>query len=88
LIRPGRRRERVSITVRGTGSKRIVASSRKSRRPLRPTQPHIKRETQAASLQVKRQGREADHSLPSRAETENGETILPLPIRLHGAVLN
>jgi hypothetical protein len=33
-------------------------------------------------------GREADHSPPSSAEVKNGGAIPPLPIRLHGAVLN
>jgi hypothetical protein len=37
---------------------------------------------------AKRQGREADHSLPSSAEVKNGGAIPLLPIRLHGVVLN
>jgi hypothetical protein len=37
---------------------------------------------------VKRQGREADFSPPSTVEVMNGGAIPPLPIRLHGVVLN
>jgi hypothetical protein len=37
---------------------------------------------------VKRQGREADHSPPPCAEVKNGRDIPPLPIFLHGIVLN
>jgi hypothetical protein len=33
-------------------------------------------------------GREADHSLSSSAEVKNDGAIPPLPIRLHGAVMN
>jgi hypothetical protein len=72
----------------GVGSKRIVVFSTKSRPVLRPTQPQIQWLTEAASLQVKWQGREADRSPPSRAEAENGGTVPALLIRLHGAVLN
>jgi hypothetical protein len=42
----------------------------------------------ALSSSVKRLGREADHSRPSSAEVKNGGAIPPLPIRLHGVVLN
>jgi hypothetical protein len=43
----------------------------------------------AVSLEVKRPGREADHSHPSSAEVKNagGYTSIP-PIRLHGVVLS
>jgi hypothetical protein len=37
---------------------------------------------------VKRQGLEADNSSPSSAEVKNDGAIPPLPIRLHGVVLN
>jgi hypothetical protein len=37
---------------------------------------------------VKRPGRETDHSPPSSAEVKNGGAIPPLPLRLHGVVLN
>jgi hypothetical protein len=42
----------------------------------------------ALSLGVQRLGREADHSPPSSAKVKNGEAIPPLPLRLHGVVLN
>jgi hypothetical protein len=61
--------------------------SRASRPPLRTTQPPIQMVLRALSPGVKRQGREADHSPPSRADIKNGGTIPPLPIRLHGVVL-
>jgi hypothetical protein len=38
--------------------------------------------------EAKRLGRDADHSLPSNAEVTNGGAIPPLPIRLHGVLLN
>jgi hypothetical protein len=34
---------------------------------------------EAVSSEVKRQGHEADHSLPPSAEVKNGGAILPLP---------
>jgi hypothetical protein len=37
---------------------------------------------------VKRPRRKADHSPPTSAETKNGGAILPLPICLHGILLN
>jgi hypothetical protein len=37
---------------------------------------------------MKRPGREANHSPPSSAEVKNGEAVPPLPIFLHGMVLN
>jgi hypothetical protein len=40
------------------------------------------------SLEVKRQGCETDHSLPVVPRLRMCEAILPLPIRLHGAVLS
>jgi hypothetical protein len=40
------------------------------------------------SVSVKRPGREADQSLPSSTEIKNGRAIPPLPIRVHGVVLN
>jgi hypothetical protein len=44
--------------------------------------------TGAVSPGVQRQGREADHSPSFGAEVKNGGAIPPLPIRLHGVVLN
>jgi hypothetical protein len=38
--------------------------------------------------EVKRSGREADHSLPSSAEVKNGTATPPLPTCLHSVVLN
>jgi hypothetical protein len=43
-----------------------------------PTQPPIQWVPGALSPGVKRQGREADHSLPSSAEVKNGGAISPL----------
>jgi hypothetical protein len=37
---------------------------------------------------VKRPERKVDHSTPSSAEVKNGGAIPPLPINLHGIVLN
>jgi hypothetical protein len=37
---------------------------------------------------VKRQGREADHSPPSYVEVKKDGAIPPLPLRLHGMVVN
>jgi hypothetical protein len=44
--------------------------------------------TGALSQGVKRQGREANYSPPSSAEVKNDGDIPPVPIRLHGVVLN
>jgi hypothetical protein len=41
-----------------------------SRTALRPTQPPVQYVPRSLSLGVKRQGREADHSLPSTAEVK------------------
>jgi hypothetical protein len=64
-----------------------------------PSSVQIGSEAHAASLSngypsfsqgVKRPGRGADHSppSPSSAQVKNGGAIPPLPIRLHGLVLN
>jgi hypothetical protein len=42
----------------------------------------------ALSQGVKGPGREANHSPPSSAEVNYGEAIPPLPMSLHGIVLN
>jgi hypothetical protein len=55
---------------------------------LRSTQPLIEWGLGAVSLKVKWQKREADHSPPSRTEVKNGGAIPPLPICLHGVMLN
>jgi hypothetical protein len=57
------------------------------RQTLWPTHPPIER-VPAAVSRVKRLGREADHSSPSRAEVKNGGAVLLLPINLLGLVLN
>jgi hypothetical protein len=60
-----------------------------SRPALGPIQPPIQWVAGALSLGVKRPGREADHSPPSRAEVkECVELYLHSPIRLHGVVLS
>jgi hypothetical protein len=53
-----------------------------------PTQPPIQCVPGAPSPEIKRQGREADNSLPSSAEVKNGGAIPPLPIYIYGIVLN
>jgi hypothetical protein len=59
-----------------------------SRPALGPTQLRMQRITVAFSLEIKRQGSEADHSPPSSAEVEECvEIYLHSPIRLHGVVL-
>jgi hypothetical protein len=39
-------------------------------------------------VEVKRQRLEGDHKLPCSAEVKKGGAIPPLPIRIHGVVLN
>jgi hypothetical protein len=51
-------------------------------------QPPAQLVPRALSLGVKRPGRETDHSPPSSADVKNDGAIPPLPIRLHGVVLN
>jgi hypothetical protein len=47
---------------------------------LEPTEPPIQWVPGALSLEVKRQGREADHSPPTSVEVKNGGAgIFPLP---------
>jgi hypothetical protein len=48
------------------------------------TQPPIQWAPGVVSLGLKGQGREADHSLPSRAEVKSGGAV---PQLLHGVVL-
>jgi hypothetical protein len=59
-----------------------------SRPALMPTQPPIQWVPRSLSLEVKRPGREADHSPPSSAKFKNmsSYTFTP-PIHLHGVVL-
>jgi hypothetical protein len=60
-----------------------------SRTALGPTQPPIQWVPGALSLEVKRQGLEADHSPPCSAEVKNewGYTSTP-PVRLHDVMLS
>jgi hypothetical protein len=53
-----------------------------------PTQPPIQYVPGAMSLEVNQPGCEANRSPPSTAKVKNGEAIPPLPICLHGIVLN
>jgi hypothetical protein len=60
-----------------------------SRTALGPTQLPIQWVSRALSLEVKRPGREADNSPPSRAEVKEWvELYLHSPIRLHDVVLS
>jgi hypothetical protein len=60
-----------------------------SKMALEPTQPPIKWVPGALSLEVKRPGREADHSPSSSAEIKNVWSYTStLPILLHGVVLS
>jgi hypothetical protein len=65
------------------GRGKIFLFSTSSRRVLGPTQPPIQ-----WVPGVTRQERGAYHTPPSSTAVKNGEAILPLPIRLHGIVLN
>jgi hypothetical protein len=58
---------------------KIFLFSTASRAALGPNQPPIQRILVALSAEVKRPGREADHSLPSSAEVKKGGAIPPLP---------
>jgi hypothetical protein len=53
-----------------------------------PTQPPIQWIHGAISPEVKRHGREADHSPPSRTEVKNHAAIPSLPIHVRDVVLN
>jgi hypothetical protein len=59
--------------------KEIFLFSIMFRPPLGPTRPPVKWVPEALSLEVKRQGREADYSPPSDAEVNNDGAISPLP---------
>jgi hypothetical protein len=63
----------LTIGVLGFDSRRglgIFLFTTASRTALVPTQPPIQRVTGALSLELKRPGREADHSPPSSAEVK------------------
>jgi hypothetical protein len=59
-----------------------------SRPTLGPTQPPIQWVPEVLSLEVKRPGREDDHSPHSSAEVKNAWRYTSTPIRLHGVVLS
>jgi hypothetical protein len=58
------------------------------RSALGPTHPPVQWVRGDLSLEVKRPGREADHSPPSSAEVECVELYFHSPIRLHGVALS
>jgi hypothetical protein len=58
---------------------RFNLSSTAFRPALGPTQPHIQWVPEVLSTDVKRPGREAEHSLPSSAQVKNGGATPPLP---------
>jgi hypothetical protein len=65
----------------------IFLFTTESRTALGPTQPPI--QWASAALEVKRPGREADHSLQHSAEVKNAWNYTSTPIiRLHGVVLS
>jgi hypothetical protein len=68
--------------------KEIFPSSKESRPALGSTKPSIEWVPGTLSPEIKRPGRENGHSHPSSAEAKNGGDIPPLPIHLHGVVLN
>jgi hypothetical protein len=59
-----------------------------SRPALGPTQSPIQWVPEAVSSGLKPPGRKAGYLPPSSAEVKNGGAIPPVPIRLHGMVLN
>jgi hypothetical protein len=79
-----------TIGVLGFDSQRVLGNflfTTASRTALGPTQPPIQWLPGALSLEVKRPGRETDHSPPSSAEVkECVELYFHSPIRLHGVV--
>jgi hypothetical protein len=68
-----------SWPVTGIALPFFFTSTTTSRPTLRLTQPPIQWVPRALSPEVKRQGREADHSAPSSAEVKNGGAIPILP---------
>jgi hypothetical protein len=61
------------------GRGKIFLFSTTSRPALRPTQPPIQWVPRPICAEVKRPGREADHSPPSNGEVKNGGATPPLP---------
>jgi hypothetical protein len=81
-----------TIGVLGFDSRRglgIFFFTTVSRTALGPAQPPIQWVPGALSLEVKRLGREADHSPPNSTEVKNAWSYTSTPpIRLHGVVLS
>jgi hypothetical protein len=71
-----------TVEVRSREGKEIFLCYTAFRQALGPTQPPIQ-----WVPEVKRLGREAEHSPPSSDEVDNGGAIRPVPIRLHCVVL-
>jgi hypothetical protein len=70
------------------GQGRLVLFATASGLALGPTHPPIQWVPGALSAEVKRSGREAEHSRSSRAEVKNTRSCTFTPaIRLHGVVL-
>jgi hypothetical protein len=67
---------------------KIFLFSTAFRETLGPTQPPNQWVPGEISQEVMRPGRESDRSPPSSAEVKNGGTVLPLPVCLHGILLN
>jgi hypothetical protein len=74
--------------VRVPVGSRIFFFSTSSRPALGSTQPPIQWVLEALSPEVKRSGREADHSSPGSIEIKKMWSIYPLHIRLHDVRLN
>jgi hypothetical protein len=70
------------------GRGKIFLFSIGAKSALRPTQIPMQWELGVTSQGVKQPGHETDHSLPTSTEVKNGGAIPPLPLCLHGRVLN
>jgi hypothetical protein len=62
-----------------TSKARFFSSPQPPRPTLGPIQPPVQRVPGTLSPRVKRQARDANHTLLSKAEVKNGEAIPPLP---------
>jgi hypothetical protein len=76
-----------SVSIATSYGMEIFLFSTTSRLALGITQPLIQWVLEALSPGVKRLGH-AHRSPPSSSEVKNGGAIPPLPIHLHGVVLN
>jgi hypothetical protein len=70
------------------GRDKNVHFSTSSGPDLGPTQPPIQWEPGVLFLEVKRPGREANHSLPTNAEGQQDVGLCTPPIHLHYAVIS